>query len=207
MRRCHASEETEVRQGVPQGAVRIVRKSSKPIAQVARDLGVNEGTLGNWVKPGPAGPGGHHRLVDRRYRRAEATAPGERGAADVLLGGRTRTGVRMGRAGGFNGVFARTEGRCREWRWRTDRPDGRGGDRAASRRRRGCRDCGRCRVAGAGQLTVRWPSQVIAAHTGASDPTWLRWRGSARASRARPGRAGGFPQQAAVCRVLVSRGC
>lgn len=26
--------------------------------------------------------------------------------------------------------------------------------------------------AGAGQLTVRWPSQVIAAHTGASDPTW-----------------------------------
>jgi transposase len=32
-----------------EGAVRIVRESSKPIAQVARDLGVNEGTLGNWV--------------------------------------------------------------------------------------------------------------------------------------------------------------
>jgi transposase len=31
-----------------QGAVRIVRESGKPIAQVARDLGVNEGTLGNW---------------------------------------------------------------------------------------------------------------------------------------------------------------
>ena len=32
-----------------QGAVRLVRESGRPIAQVARELGVNEGTLGNWV--------------------------------------------------------------------------------------------------------------------------------------------------------------
>jgi transposase len=32
-----------------EGAVRIVLESGRPIAQVARDLGVNEGTLGNWV--------------------------------------------------------------------------------------------------------------------------------------------------------------
>jgi transposase len=32
-----------------EGAVRLVRETGKPIAQIARDLGVNEGTLGNWV--------------------------------------------------------------------------------------------------------------------------------------------------------------
>ena len=32
-----------------EGAVRIVRETGKPIAQVARELGLNEGTLGNWV--------------------------------------------------------------------------------------------------------------------------------------------------------------
>jgi transposase len=31
-----------------QGAVQLVVETGKPIAQVARDLGLNEGTLGNW---------------------------------------------------------------------------------------------------------------------------------------------------------------
>ncbi len=31
------------------GAVRLVLETGKPIAQVARELGINEGTLGNWV--------------------------------------------------------------------------------------------------------------------------------------------------------------
>lgn len=30
-------------------AVRLVVDGSRPIAQVARELGINEGTLGNWI--------------------------------------------------------------------------------------------------------------------------------------------------------------
>ena len=30
------------------GAVRLVLETGKPIAQVARELGINEGTLGSW---------------------------------------------------------------------------------------------------------------------------------------------------------------
>ncbi len=30
-------------------AVKMVVDTSRPIAEVARDLGINEGTLGNWV--------------------------------------------------------------------------------------------------------------------------------------------------------------
>ena len=32
------------------GAVRIVRETGRPIAEIARELGINEGTLGNWMK-------------------------------------------------------------------------------------------------------------------------------------------------------------
>jgi len=32
-----------------EGAVRLVRETGKPVAEVARDLGINAGTLGNWV--------------------------------------------------------------------------------------------------------------------------------------------------------------
>jgi transposase len=42
-----------------EGAVRIVRMTGKPIAQVARELGPNEGTLGRWVN------------LDRRTREGE----------------------------------------------------------------------------------------------------------------------------------------
>ncbi len=32
------------------GAVRIVKETGRPVAHVARELGVNGGTLGNWVR-------------------------------------------------------------------------------------------------------------------------------------------------------------
>jgi transposase len=41
-----------------EGAVRLVRETGKPIAQVARDLGINSGTLGNWVNADRSRSGG-----------------------------------------------------------------------------------------------------------------------------------------------------
>jgi transposase-like protein len=45
-------------QDFKEGAVRLVRETGKPVAQVARDLGINEGTLGNWVNADKRRPGG-----------------------------------------------------------------------------------------------------------------------------------------------------
>jgi transposase len=42
-----------------EGAVRIVRETGRPIAQVARELGLQKGTLGRWVN------------LDRRARDGE----------------------------------------------------------------------------------------------------------------------------------------
>ncbi len=36
-------------QDFKEGAVRLVRETGRPIAQVAQDLGINAGTLANWV--------------------------------------------------------------------------------------------------------------------------------------------------------------
>ena len=44
-----------------EGAVRVVRETGKPIARVARELGLNEGTLGRWVN------------LDRRAREGEGS--------------------------------------------------------------------------------------------------------------------------------------
>jgi transposase len=52
-----------------EGAVRIVRETGRPIAQVARELGINAGTLGNWV--GKDGAGGGDRLQLSEDERAE----------------------------------------------------------------------------------------------------------------------------------------
>jgi transposase len=36
-------------QDFKEGAVRLVRETGHPIAQIAKDLGINPGTLANWV--------------------------------------------------------------------------------------------------------------------------------------------------------------
>ena len=70
-----------------EGAVRIVEESRKPIAQVARDLGVNEGTLGNWVNQARAAREGHGELAKDVYeelRRLRAEVAELRMERDVL---------------------------------------------------------------------------------------------------------------------------
>ena len=70
------------------GAVRIVKESGKPVAAVARDLGINEGTLANWVvrdrqanNPTPDGLTVDERAELARLRKENAELAMER---DVL---------------------------------------------------------------------------------------------------------------------------
>jgi hypothetical protein len=65
-----------------EGAVRIVRETNKPVAQVAADLGINPGTLGNWVNQDKVNRGEVERLSGDETRRAGAVASRERRAAD-----------------------------------------------------------------------------------------------------------------------------
>ena len=70
-----------------EGAVRIVEETNKPIAQVARDLGVNEGTLGNWVQRARAAREGHGELSKDDYeelKRLRAEVAELRVERDVL---------------------------------------------------------------------------------------------------------------------------
>jgi transposase len=66
-------------QDFKEGAVRLVRETGKPIAQVARDLGIHDGTLGNWVSAerrrrgeGNGGLGEDERAELLRLRRENA---------------------------------------------------------------------------------------------------------------------------------------
>jgi transposase len=71
------------------GAVRIVEETGKPIAQVARDLGVNEGTLGNWVARAREARDGSSSLSKADYeelKRLRAENAELRMERDVLIG-------------------------------------------------------------------------------------------------------------------------
>src|SRR2546421_1614326 len=85
------------------GAVRIVRETGKPIAQVARELGIHEATLGRWAavdrrarERGNGGVSGSERAELVRLRRGEA---GGGGGGGVLQ----RPGPPSGPGGGGPG--------------------------------------------------------------------------------------------------------
>ena len=68
-------------------AVQMVVQTGQPIAQVARDLGINEGTLGNWVNQARAAREGHGELAKDDYaelRRLRAEVAELRMERDVL---------------------------------------------------------------------------------------------------------------------------
>ncbi len=72
-----------------EGAVWIVRETGRPVARVARDLGVNEGTLGNWCAKGQAyGEGADGLLAGdvEELRRLRAEVAELRMERDVLIG-------------------------------------------------------------------------------------------------------------------------
>lgn len=62
-------------QDLKDGAVRLVRETGKPIAQVARDLGIKDGTLANWVN------------TDRRRRQDGAGELGEDEKTELVSAG------------------------------------------------------------------------------------------------------------------------
>ncbi len=69
------------------GAVRVVRETNKPIAHVARDLGINPGTLGTWVARDKAANGGIDMLTvadQARLRQLEREVAELRMERDVL---------------------------------------------------------------------------------------------------------------------------
>jgi transposase len=84
-----------------EGAVRLVRETGKPIAQVARDLGINAGTLGNWVNAdarrrgdGAGALSEDERAELSRLRKENAELAMERDVLIGLVGGRAWAGRR-----------------------------------------------------------------------------------------------------------------
>ena len=89
-----------------EGAVRLVRETGRPVAEVARDLGINEGTLGNWVNADKRRRGDGTGALDEderaelaRLRKENAELAMERDVLkrSVALWSRTRWGGSGGR--------------------------------------------------------------------------------------------------------------
>lgn len=67
------------------GAVRLVFQTGRPIVQVARELGINEGTLGNWC------------AIERRKRDNGGSALSEDERAELVRLRKENTELRMQR--------------------------------------------------------------------------------------------------------------
>src|SRR5690348_15474087 len=78
-------------QDFKEGAVRLVRETGRPIAQIAKDLGINPGTLANWVALDRRAKDGSGRLSEderielARLRRENAELAMERDDAPMFV--------------------------------------------------------------------------------------------------------------------------
>ena len=79
-------------------AVRLVLETGKPIAQVARELGINEGTLGNWC------------ARERRGRAGDNPALSDSERAELQRLRRENIELRMQRE-----ILKAAQGRGRRW--------------------------------------------------------------------------------------------
>ena len=87
MRIAMSQKRTKYDRQFREGAVRIVEETGKSIAAVARDLGVNEGTLGNWVQRARAEREGRGELSEADFeelKRLRAEVAELRMERDVL---------------------------------------------------------------------------------------------------------------------------
>ena len=50
---------------VPEGVVAVARKGQAPLAQIAKDFGISEGSLSNWLKQPKTVQSARHRLSSR----------------------------------------------------------------------------------------------------------------------------------------------
>src|SRR5215213_9623179 len=86
------------------GAFDVVLTSGRPVAEIARDLGINEGTLGNWVEKRRRRqtPG----ALREDERRAVAVAQGQRRVAYAARRPKKIGGAVGGRGDGTQAVIA-----------------------------------------------------------------------------------------------------
>ena len=148
------------------GAVRLVLETGKPIAQVARELGINEGTLGNWcARERRSREGGNPALSESRARGAGAAADRRTsscGCSVMSSSARWPSGSTRRWAGSGGAVHRRPEGRAPDPA--RHRVPGAGGQPGVVLQvaRRG-------RLAGGGLAGSSWSSEIrrlFAAHRG-----------------------------------------
>jgi transposase len=100
-------------QGFKEGAVRLVRETGRPIAQIAKDSGINAGTFGNWVALARRGKDATGRLdEDERLELARLRRENAELAWSVMCSSaRSPSGSRTRPVGGSHGrVYRCPEG-------------------------------------------------------------------------------------------------